>query len=335
MTKTYFRRTFPPGAASNAFYTWHDYDARGRLERVSTNTADVRVRSANARYTYWPGGQVRRLVLSDTLQGLDYLYNSRDWLTQINHQNIFYTQDPGNDGGGSGVLYYDKFGQLIGYNQQKQIAVGHADFAKQFNGNISWTISNTFGNNSPVSSSITGWVFKYDKANRLTKANWGHYSSPSWQTSNRYDLTGIVYDRHGNLEYMTRYDQNNNATNMDYFYPTTTSNKLDSISGLPGAGGPYTYDASGNMTKDVRKLGSTSTILYDYRNLPWKVPKTTSPAGTVYFGYDGKGQRVSKNTFFYVPGLDGRVVAVYDDKGTLLFWNVWGLDLVGQKFWKQ
>jgi YD repeat-containing protein len=89
------------------------------------------------------------------------------------------------------------------------------------------------------------------------------------------------------------------------------------------------------MTKDIVKLGSTSTITYDYRNLPTQVPKTTNPAGTIYFGYDGKGQRVSKNSLFYVPGADGRVIAVYDDKGTLLYWNIWGLDLIGQRFWKQ
>jgi hypothetical protein len=311
----------------------------GRLENVYTNTADARVAPPNARYTYWPGGQVKRLVLGGSAQGVDYLYNSRDWLTQINHQNLWHTQDPGGDGGPNSSVYnVDRFGQVIGYNKQKQIATGHADFAAQFNGNISWTIHRTTGNIKPVAvnSSLTGWVFKYDKANRLTKANWGHYTT-SWQTSNRYDLTGIVYDRHGNLEYMTRYDTLNAATNMDYNYSDyPNSNKLGFIGGLSGhTNFNYVYDANGNMIKDIAKLGSSSTISYDYRNLPTQAPKTTSPSGTIYVGYDGKGQRVSKNTFFYVPGLDGRVVAVYDDKGTLLYWNVWGLDLVGQRFWKQ
>lgn len=339
VTKTYFRRTFPPGVGSNAIYLWYDYDAMGRLENVYTNTADARIAPPNARYTYWPGGQVKRLVVGGSAQGVDYLYNSRDWLTQINHQNLWHTQDPGGDGGpGSNVYNVDRFGQIIGYNKQKQIATGHADFAAQFNGNISWTIHRTTGNVKPVAvnSNLTGWVFKYDKANRLTKSNWGHYTT-SWQTSNRYDLTGIVYDRHGNLEYMTRYDTASVATNMDYLY-TANTNKLHQISGLNGQGANnYTYDANGNMISDKKKLGSATgdTIAYDYRNLPYRVTKSLSPAGTINFGYDGKGQRVSKNNLYYVPGLDGRVVAVYDDKGTLLYWNLWGLDLIGQRFWKQ
>jgi hypothetical protein len=99
----------------------------------------------------------------------------------------------------------------------------------------------------------------------------------------------------------------------------------------------YRYDASGNRTRDKAKLGSATadSITYDYRNLPVKMQKSVAPAGTIEFGYDGKGQRVSKNNLFYVPGADGRVLAVYDDKGTLLYWNIWGLDLIGQRFWKQ
>jgi hypothetical protein len=192
---------------------------------------------------------------------------------------------------------------------------------------------------------LTGWVFKYDKVNRLLKADWGHYVT-SWVNSKRYDLTGratvdslIEYDRHGNLDLMLRYNDNNMATVMDYRYvdyPNT--NKLGYISGMAGhTNFNYRYDASGNRTRDKAKLGSATadSITYDYRNLPVKMQKSVAPAGTIEFGYDGKGQRVSKNNLFYVPGADGRVLAVYDDKGTLLYWNIWGLDLIGQRFWKQ
>lgn len=208
ITKIYFHRTFPLGGASDAFYVWYDYDVRGRLQKVYTNTADVKLEPPTAQYIYWPGGQVKRLVLGSSVQGVDYLYNSRDWLTQINHQNLWHTQDPGGDGGpGSNVLNVDRFGQIIGYNKQWHIASDPdytADFAKQFNGNISWTIHQTATNANPAG--LTGWVFKYDKANRLTKGNWGYYAGSDWLASNKYDLTGFVYDRHGNLEYMTRFD---------------------------------------------------------------------------------------------------------------------------------
>jgi hypothetical protein len=121
---------------------------------------------------------------------------------------------------------------------------------------------------------------------------------------------------------------------MDYVY-TANTNKLHQIAGLNGQGANnYVYDANGNMIKDIVKLGVNSTISYDYRNLPTRVP-TTIPNVYVDFGYDGKVQRVSKNHLVYVPGADGRVIAVYDYNGTHLYWNIWGLDLIGQRFWKQ
>lgn len=348
ITKIHFRRTFPPGASADAFYVWYDYDALGRLEKAYTNTADNKPTTANAQYTYWPGAQVRRLVLGGTLQGVDFLYNSRDWLTQINHQNFNSTQDPGGDGGGAGVPNADHFGQIIGYNIQDHLAIGSSDFMAQYNGNIAWTITRTTGNTQPVGTNLTGWIFRYDKANRLTKARWGYYNSVNmtWPKPLRYNLTGratadslIEYDRHGNLDLMLRFNENGAATVMDYRYvdyPNT--NKLGYISGMAGhTNFNYKYDANGNMTHDKAKLGpnAADSILYDYRNLPVKIQKSVAPAGTVELGYDGKGQRVSKNNLFYVPGADGRVLAVYDDKGTLLYWNIWGLDLIGQRFWKQ
>jgi len=336
VTKTSYRRTFPPGVSSDAFYTWYDYDALGRLEKVFTNTEDAKLTTANATYVYWPGGQMRRLVLGNTLQGMDYLYNSRDWLTQINHQNLTSSGDPGGDGGGGLVPNTDRFGQILGYDKRKHLAnIGaiSGDFIGQYNGNISWTIFRTNGNNNPAP--LTGWVFQYDQASRLAKANWGHYSGGWIEPDNRYDLTGITYDANGNFLTMTRRNETSAATNMIYNY-TTGTNKLHQVSGLNGQGANnYTYDANGNMIKDLVKLGSGSTITYDYRNLPQQVPKSVSPAGTIDFGYDAKGQRVSKNNQFYIYGADGKVLAVYDNNGTLLYWNIWGLDLIGQRFWKQ
>ncbi len=347
ITKIHFRRHFPPGASTDAFYVWYDYDALGRLERVFTNTTDVKpLTPINAQYSYWPSGQVKRLVLGNTMQGVDYLYNSRDWLTQINSHYLLAGKDPGND---STTVMKDRFGEIIGYNKKKYIADDgdySGDFAAQFNGNISWATLNTKDNTNPVGASLTGWMFKYDKANRLIKGNWGFNSNvlgtnwdPDNQTNpNKYDLTGITYDRNGNLTAMTRRSQTGAATSMTYNY-TANTNKLHQVAGLNGQlANNYTYDPNGNMNRDKAKLGSTAadTVAYDYRNLPTKVQKSLTPNnGTISFGYDGKGQRVSKNNLFYVPGADGRVIAVYDDKGTLLYWNIWGLDLLGQRFWKQ
>jgi len=264
--------------------------------------------------------------------------NSRDWLTQINHQSLIASKDFGNDTTTTTGMKPDRFGEIIGYNRMFHIAVDAdyaADTTAQFNGNISWFTSNIYGMTAPVGASLNGWVAKYDKANRLTKSNWSYNTSATgvnWSASTSFDLPSIAYDQNGNLSAMTRHNQSGVATSMTYNY-TANTNKLHQVAGLNGqSANNYVYDQNGNMTKDIVKLGSSSTITYDYRNLPTQVP---IGASNIYFGYDGKGQRVSKNNLFYVPGVDGKVLAVYDDKGTLLYWNIWGLDLIGQRFWKQ
>lgn len=333
VTKLYFYRSFPPGASTDAFYVWYDYDELGRLKKVFANTVDVKPATAEAEYTYWPGGQVKRLVLGGTVQGVDYLYNSRDWLTQINHQNFTASQDPGGDGGGAGVPTLDRFGQIIGYNVQSHIANAapfSTDYSPQFNGNIAWTIHKTFGNNAPAN--LTGWVFKYDEADRLSKANWGHYSGAWLETDSRYDLANITYDPVGNFSNMKRRLQDNTLIDMNYIYKSS-SNQLDYVLGLNNqVPGNYTFDQNGNMIKDSKKLAASGEIAYDYRNLPTQAPM---PGGTIYFDYDAKGQRVSKNDLIYVYGADGKVIAVYKIDGTHLYWNIWGLDLIGQKFYAQ
>lgn len=334
VTKTYFRRLFPPGANSNTFYVWYDYDEVGRLKKVFANTADNKPATAEAEYSYWPGGQLKRLVLGNNVQGLDYLYNSRDWLTQINHQNLLHSQDPGGDGGGGGVAIPDRFGQIIGYNEQAHIAHSSTpfagDFVAQYNGNISWTIHNTFDNDDL--SSLTGWVFKYDPVNRLTKANWGHYTSAWVEPTSRYDLLNITYDASGNLTHMKR--RMYNAAGIDMFYHyKPNSNQLDYVENLNSqTSGNYSYDANGNLTADIKKLASAGVIAYNYRNLPTQVPM---PGGAIAFDYDGNGQRISKNDIIYVTDAAGRTLAAYDLNGTHLYWNIWGLDLIGQRFYAQ
>jgi hypothetical protein len=147
-------------------------------------------------------------------------------------------------------------------------------------------------------------------------------------------VTGITYDRNGNLDLMTRRDQTGAATNMNYDYFANT-NRLKYILNFGQPSDNYAYDNNGNMIRDKKKLGTAAgdTVAYDYRNLPTHL--SFFGFYSVDFGYDGKGQRISKNNQFYVSGADGRVVAVYDGLGIHLYWNIWGLDLIGQRFWKQ
>jgi YD repeat-containing protein len=129
---------------SNTFYTFYYYDMAGRLKQVYTNTIDSETgKVKEAEYTYNSAGTVQRLQLGNA-QGVDYLYNERDWLTQINQQNLNSTQDPGGDGNNG--IPIDKFAEVIGYNTQEHIAGGSGfNWQPQYNGNISWVITKTAG----------------------------------------------------------------------------------------------------------------------------------------------------------------------------------------------
>jgi YD repeat-containing protein len=323
--KLYYRQINP---VNDDFYVWYDYDEMGRMSFVSSNNINVKPVVPDAKYTYWPSGKVKRLELAG-VQGLDYSYNSRDWLTQINHEDLDSSTDPGADGDGSGSTVTDRFAEIIGYNAQRNIASDSdylADFQSQYTGNISWLITNTFGNNDP--SPLTGWIFNYDKTSRLLEANWGYYNA-DWISSNMYDISDISYDDNGNLDYMQRNNRDLSSTILDYRYKAGT-NKIDFISGLNGqAINNYTYDFNGNLIKDVVKIGASNTMEYDYRNQPTLIP---TPSGSISFGYDHSGQRVKKNDYIYIRGINGKVIAAYDTNGSHLYWNVWGMDLISQKF---
>jgi len=220
-------------------YKFYNYDELGRLTDVITSTDNNKsAGTTEAHYTYLADGSVERLELGTTVQGVDYTYNSRGWLTQINHQNLGGTypatglpQDPGCDGFSSGFTV-DRFGEVIGYNTQENIGDPiYQNATPQFNGNISWLMYSMY--NVTTNGLLAGWSYNYDNANRLTKADYGLYSDStgSWQTSSAYDMNTLNYDAVGNIDALTRNGSGGSQTNnFDYEYLSGT-NKLNYVSG--------------------------------------------------------------------------------------------------------
>ena len=62
----------------------------------------------------------------------------------INHQNISSSDDPGHDGGGSSIPI-DRFGEVIGYDNNTDNIGGTQSTAAQYSGNISWLMYNMSG----------------------------------------------------------------------------------------------------------------------------------------------------------------------------------------------
>lgn len=100
------------GALKEQFYHHYEYDKDKRLSKAYTSTTFNGVKNKRSEYEYYLHGPLKRIVLGNNLQGIDFVYNINGWLTQINHPDT--NQDPGHDGDGNGVKK-DVFGMVLDY----------------------------------------------------------------------------------------------------------------------------------------------------------------------------------------------------------------------------
>lgn len=274
-----------------------DYDHVGRLLSHSQMLKDygypVEILTEN---TYNEIGQLVKKGVGnaagrDRLQNVKFSYNIRGWLKGINNP-----ENLGSDLFGFGINYNDPTGGAT----------------PLFNGNISeahWDSQsqNTTGN--PVSNQ---YLYSYDALNRISAA---------MDNTGSYNLGQMGYDKNGNIITLLRkghtsMDGYGNITgfgtmdNLAYFYDS--GNKLLKVSDAgndtygfkddyigPGTdtSNDYTYDANGNMLKDLNKgIGTTSTngITYNHLNLPIQVKFNNSNTQKIDYIYDATGVKSEK-----------------------------------------
>lgn len=254
------------------------------------------------------------------LQSIDYRYNIKGWLTNIN--NTSFTQNSSNDDTN------DLFGMELQYYLQNPVGVGSTgDVVNQkslYDGNISaikWKTDNKQG--TPEERI---YVFEYDVLSRLTKAhyakNTSSWSAPSWVgDSGMFDEIIHGYDKNGNIKVtdatgnpltaITRYGRVENSKGiidqLKYGYRLNSkhSNRLididdtgnSSIGYVPASASvteEYMYDRNGNLKFDHNK--SISSIIYNYLNLVKEVQFTRSN-GTIdkiEYTYDAAGNKLSQ-----------------------------------------
>ncbi|WP_459210600.1 DUF6443 domain-containing protein [Aquimarina rhabdastrellae] len=207
------------------------------------------------------------------LQSVDYSYNVRGWLKQIND-----TQNLGTD----------LFGFRLNYDTPEQGATA------LFNGNISETHWKTANDNT-----LRHYTYSYDALNRITQAI---------SNSGRYDLSNVSYDKMGNILRLERKGHLNEAVtsfgvmdNLTYSYDT--GNKLLSVNDAvtqPFGFKEYTqtvneyeYDVNGNMVIDHNK--GITNISYNHLNLPTGVNiANTEHNGNISYVYDATGIKQKK-----------------------------------------
>ena len=230
------------------------------------------------------GGAVASEAKNSTgLQTVDYKYNIRGWLRQIN--DIYNIGD-------------DLFGFKLGYNTTE------TGSTPLYNGNISeslWKTNNEDDGNRAYS-------YSYDALNRIENATYKiHFFGQYGISQYEYTLHNVDYDKNGNILDLNRQGGGNEGIIDKLIYTYDIGNKLTEVKDLYGnttgfndgntIGDDYTYDANGNMVKDLNKgIGTTATegITYNHLNLPKSITFNNDATKTISYIYDATGVKQAK-----------------------------------------
>ena len=246
-------------------YTY-SYDYADRVSKVEHTLGGTKITLAD--YTYDSFGRLSTKSLHGSAANkLTYAYNLRSWLTGITSTR--FTQN----------LYYNT-------------GVGTA----RYNGSISsmtWKSGNE--------STVRGYKFTYDGLDRMLNATYGETAGIS-TNANRFSENVTGYDKNGNIKGLQRYGQLSSAAYgmIDNLTLTLNGNQLNRVDDAVAAstynGGfefknganaadEYSYDANGNLTKDLNK--NITGISYNCLNLPNTVTFSDGSTITYIYGADG------------------------------------------------
>ena len=249
-------------------YTY-TYDHADRISKVRHSLGGTSITLYDATYDNF-GRLLTKQYHGTSTNKLTYAYNLRSWLTGIS--GTCFTQN----------LYYNT-------------GVGTA----KYNGSIS-SITWKSGNESTV----RGYKFTYDGLDRVLNATYGETASIS-TNANRFSENVTGYDKNGNIKSLQRYGQTGASAYglIDNLTFTLNGNQLSRVddavmASAYGGGfefkdgvkqvGEYTYDANGNLTKDLNK--GITDIQYNCLNLPSAV--TFSDGSTITYVYAADGTKL-------------------------------------------
>ncbi|WP_165770639.1 DUF6443 domain-containing protein [Flavobacterium reichenbachii] len=247
------------------------YDHMGRMlsQKQKINQQPQETIASN---TYDNLGQLVSKAVGGGIQNINYKYNIRGWLKNINDVNN---------------LGNNLFAFQLNYNT--------ADLGTPlYNGNISQTYWRTANKDNTLKS----YTYHYDELNRLIDAlgeSADQQEKPSYdkngnimslyRTGIRPKNTGtskLVMQIWDNLTY--HYDQGNKLIKVE-----DSSDNSDGFTNKANLPIEYTYDANGNMKTDANK--AISSITYNHLNLPTTV---TLSGGTISYAYDATGVKQRK-----------------------------------------
>ncbi|CAD0009677.1 DUF6443 domain-containing protein [Flavobacterium salmonis] len=279
----------------------YTYDAAGRLKKITQELNNSDVIEVISENIYDELGQlvskgVGGKTTQSRLQTVDYNYNIRGWLKNIN--------DPNN-------LNVDLFGYGINYNTIARPSNAVYNQNKPlYNGNISSTSWKT-----QSSTVLKQYNYKFDALNRLTDANYGENNT----FISKFNEYVNRYDRNGNILGLSRYMQDpanpNSGTMIDYLnYAYNDGNQLlkvddnaktttygsEGFKDGPNSDNDYLYDANGNMTVDKNKQKvEPMNITYNHLNLPISI--LFNDDYMIFYVYDALGTKLKKSVYMEGP----------------------------------
>lgn len=277
-----------------------DYDSQNRLvthkHKIDNNAEEILAQNTYNEISQVTNKKVGGVTASSPLQQIDYQYNIRGWLTQIN--------DPANLGN-------DLFGYKIRYNEVQGLEVPNTNYPNhkvkpKYNGNIAevdWKTSTGANDN------VRRYGYVYDPLNRLTAGFYQKDTNPSGKEYNEL----FAYDLNGNILNLVRTQGllpgSTEAMVIDNLIYSYTGNRLTKVSdaylnslGYPVGGNEIGYDDNGNMTTQLDK--GISSIQYNYLNLPRKITQNSKVMDYIYRADGVKQKKVfGTETTDYLDGF--------------------------------
>lgn len=266
----------------------------------------------NPNTTIPAGSTFKAFISSGYLQSVDYRYNIRGQLLNINNSKL------SNDGGTTNNDNTDLFGMQFLY----ATADANLGDTARFDGRVAavkWMSMDASG----VKSYERSYSYGYDALNRLTSAKYAERTVASSGAFNSnvggFDESGIKYDANGNILALNR-NSSTQGTNpgtqtevdhLAYTYDSTNPNQLLTVTDVNDANhngygfknptsstGPYTYDVNGNLTADPYK-GITLT----YNDLNRTKQIMVNSTKYINYTYDATGVLLRKQVYDNVGGV--------------------------------
>lgn len=330
------------GDLSRKGTTSYSYTSQGLVEWVKQEVprGESATISSTVYYTYRDDGQ---LLKKRVLVGSQNLYQ---WNYYDGFGRLSSTKSHTSDSEGSAqtdVTYtYDALGQVktkalgnaiqaVDYSYDVRgwltsinnpVSMGSDQFAQSMSYLANGNISGVKFTQKKISLDTLGFTYTYDRAGRLTQSK---------RVANDFYRVDYGYDKNGNIDYIQRYNGSGVSTALDLGYQYGT-NKLWNVEDLNADNYLVTHDSRGNMISHEKK--HINSISYDNRNLAYRL---ITDSGVHQYQHDGSGNRVMKtyngaSALYYIRDGEGKVQAVLNKDGVLLFWNIYsGSEMIGKR----